>query len=90
MINLMEYSDGELNLHVMNDEMLYKKAMRCTDEDDLKNFRIYLEDFFEFSDDQWDDLANDLREEFEEEEDEEDETAYQYRLVREGNLKGGY
>lgn len=86
--NLKDYSDRELTLHVMNDEHLYRKAMRCTDEGDLDSFGIYLEDFFIFTDEQLEDLFEDLREGFEtDDESEEDETAYQYRLVREGNLK---
>lgn len=54
--DITEYSDSELSLLVMNDEGLYR--MRRS-----SNLRAELEEFFIFTDEQWDELAQDLQEE---------------------------
>jgi hypothetical protein len=54
--DITEYSDSELSLLVMNDEGLYR--MRRS-----SNLRAELEQVFIFTDEQWDELAQDLQEE---------------------------
>lgn len=54
--DLTEYSDGELSLHVMNDEYLYRQRRSC-------NLKEQLEELFIFSEEQWEELENDLKEE---------------------------
>lgn len=54
--DITEYSDSELSLIVMNDEGLYR--MRRS-----SNLRAELEQVFIFTDEQWDELAQDLQEE---------------------------
>ena len=53
--DLTEYSENELSLHVFNDEGLY----RLRRSRDLKSI---LEDYFIFSDEQWEVLETDLNE----------------------------
>ena len=57
--DLTQYSDGELSLVVMNDEYLYGKR-------NSRNLKGLLEELFIFSEEQWEELENDLKEEEEE------------------------
>lgn len=54
--DLTEYSDAELSLRVFNDEWLYKMRRR-------RNFIEELEQIFIFTEEQREELENDLKEE---------------------------
>lgn len=54
--DITEFSDSELFLIVMNDEYYYRRRHRS-------NLREELTEHFIFTDEQWDELAQDLQEE---------------------------
>lgn len=54
--DLTKYSDSELSLVVMNDEGLYNMRHQ-------QNLRHTLEEFFIFTDEQWNELEQDLKDE---------------------------
>ena len=60
--DLTEYGDQELSLNVLNDEYLYRQFRRCDDSQDLRQ----LCDCFEYTEEQFDELVNDLAAEKEE------------------------
>lgn len=62
--DLTMHSDAELSLTVMNDEYLYNKRRLP-----LRFLRAELEEFFLFSEDQWDELVEDLEADRAEDED---------------------
>jgi hypothetical protein len=55
--DLTQYSDNELSLRVFNDEVLY--SMRK----ERKGLKFTLDELFEYTEEQWEILVNDLDEE---------------------------
>jgi hypothetical protein len=53
--DLTQYSDGELSLHVFNDEYLYRQR-------NSRHLKELLNEIFIFTDGQWEELENDLKE----------------------------
>lgn len=51
--NLKDYGPGELSMWVFNDEYLYRNRLR-------KDLREILEEQFEFTERQWDELEEDI------------------------------
>lgn len=64
--DLTVYGDGELSLHVFNDEGLYKMMRRTRN---LRTVRDCLEEMFIFNDEQWAELVDDIDADREEDDD---------------------
>ena len=59
--DLTEYGSSELSLYVFNDEWLYRRRHRS-------DFEKFLRRMFVFTDEQWDELVEDLMQDLKEEE----------------------
>ena len=59
--DLTEYGSSELSLYVFNDEWLYARRHRG-------DFEKFLRQMFVFTDEQWDELVEDLMQDLKEEE----------------------
>lgn len=55
--DLTSYGEQELSLLVQNTEHLYREFMRCDDEADLRKL---VNDEFTYTDEQFEELVNDL------------------------------
>lgn len=56
-MDITQYGEQELSLHVQNTEWLYHEFMQCEDEDDL---RTLVDPEFTYTEEQFEELVDDL------------------------------